>query len=242
MIMHFVLVDDERSHHDILKTRLQAACKQLNIPCEIDLTCETWQAAEAYAPQAPESTVWFLDIELKDEINGIELCRRIKEKNRRAYIIYVSAYQQYALECCQSHAFDFLLKPWTDAQLLSCLMAVQRDRKEAESGHFLSVELGTRTLQLKEESILYFSKDNTTVAAHYPIGETFEWRESLEALKTRLAPGMFVQCHKSYIVNRQHVREFLWAEDKVILDNGEELPLSRRRAKGLKELIDTRKK
>ena len=65
--MHFVLVDDERSHHDILKTRLQAACKQLNIPCEIDLTCETWQAAEAYAPQAPEGTVWFLDIELKDE-------------------------------------------------------------------------------------------------------------------------------------------------------------------------------
>lgn len=234
--MHFVLVDDIRSHHDILKTRLEQACLQIGVPCEIGLTCETWQAAEAYAPQAPESTVWFLDIELKDEINGIELCRRIREKNRRAYIIYVSAYQQYALECCQSHAFDFLLKPWTDAQLLSCLKAVLKDQQESGTGHFLEARLGTRTIRLKEERIAYFMKDGMNMTAHYPNGRTFMWRESLDDLMTRLTPGMFAQCHRNCIVNLNHIREFRWSEEQLVLESGETLPVSRRRVKELKEM------
>ena len=240
--MHFVLVDDEKSHHEILKAKLEQACVLTGIPCDIALTCEKWQTAEAYAAKAPPGTVWFLDIELMDEISGIELCRRIREKNRRAYIIYVSAYQQYALECCQSHAFDFLLKPWTDAQLLSCLKAVIKDQMAAETGHFLEVTLGTRTIRLKEERIAYFRKNGMDLSAHYLNRQTFSWRENLTDLIKRLTPGMFVQCHKSYIVNLDHIQELRWADDLIVLENGEELPISRRRVNSLRELMTGKRK
>ena len=235
--MDFVLIDDVQSHHDILAAKLQWACGELHIPCRIALTTENWRDAVQYAEQAADGTVWFLDIELQDEINGVELCRRIQEKAARAFIVYVSAYQQYALECCQSHAFDFLLKPWTDTQLLSCLRAVVREQERLATGSFLTVTLGTRRIQLRQESILYFSKDRTIVTAHYQNGQTFSWRESLETLRERVKPGLFVQCHKSYLVGLSHVQEYRWSEDCLILDSGESIPISRRRIGDMKALL-----
>ena len=236
-MMHFVLVDDERAHHGILQSKLAWACEQLKVNGEVALATEDWRQAVAYADQAAEGTVWFLDIELNDEINGIDLCRMIHEKNDGAYIVYVSAYQQYALECCRSHAFDFLLKPWTDQQLLDCLRAVQREQERIKNGSFLTVVLGTRLIHLRQENILYFSKDKMAITAHYAEGQQFTWRESMESVQQRVKAALFFQCHKSFLIGLRHIQEIRWAEDKVFMENGDSLPLSRRRAQEMRETI-----
>ena len=235
--MHFVLADDQREHHAILRRRLEASCAELGIRAEFGLEAEKAEEVLAYAEHAPEETVWFLDIELGEGINGVELCRRVRELNRNAYIIYVSAYQQYALECCQSHAFDFLLKPWTDEQLTECLKAVDRDMKRRRSGTELTVEMGTRLLRLVQEEIIYFSKDRMSVVAHCGNGQTYTWRGTFEELTGRLVPGLFFTCHKSYLINLRAVREARWAENMLAMANGDTVPLSRRREAELKRLI-----
>ena len=235
--MHFVLADDQQEHHQILRKRLESVCAKLNIHMEIDLEAETAQAVLGYAANAHDETVWFLDIELNDEINGVELCHRIRNLNRNAYIIYVSAYQQYALECCQSHAFDFLLKPWTTEQLTECVRAVDRDMRQRQRGTELIIELGTRQIRLIQEDILYFSKDKMSVIAHYTNGQKYVWRESLDTLMSRLKTCMFVSTHKSFIVNLNAIREARWSEDNMVLINGESIPVSRRREAELKAML-----
>ena len=235
--MHFVLVDDEHEHHEILRAKLAWACEQLKLSGKIMLETEDWHEAAEYAERAAEGTVWFLDIELNSEINGVDLCRMIYEKNAQAYLVFVSAYQQYALDCCRSHAFDFLLKPWTDQQLLDCLRAIQREQDRIKNGNFLAVELGTRLIRLRQENILYFSKDKMTISAHYADGQLFTWRETLESVQRRVNSTLFFQSHKGYLIGLQHVQEVSWAEDRILMENGDLLPLSRRRTKDMREAM-----
>ena len=236
--MNFVLIDDIQSHHDILKSKLELVCKSQGIPCTIAVATTEWKDVVDYAQHAPKDTVYFLDIELTDEINGIDLCKQIKERNPLSYIVYVSAYQQYALLCCQSHAFDFLLKPWTDEQLHDCLRAIQKDIAQRNFVPCLEVKLGTRLLRLPHDQILYFSKDKMSVSAHCAGGHMLSWRETAEELVGRLPADCFLQCHKSFIVNLQHVREFHWSEDQLVMDNGDTLPISRRRIEELKKQVN----
>ena len=235
--MNFILVDDVQAHHAILAEKIEAVCNQLHLPCSIALATTHWQEALDYARNAPQYSVYFLDIELSDEINGIELCQRIRKQNPLSYIVFVSAYQQYALLCCQSHAFDFLLKPWTDDQLRDCLKAICGDILQRETVPCLEVRLGTRHIRLPIDQIVFFSKDGMNLIAHCTDSHLLTWRETVEKLAERLPPEKFIQIHKSYIVNLKHVSEFRWADDVVILDNGESLPISRRREEEIKKLL-----
>ena len=232
--MDFVLIDDVTTHRKILADQLKLLCDKLHLSCRIALETEHWQEVVRYAESARPNTVYFLDIELEGEVDGIAICRMIHEKQAKAYVIYASAYQKYALECCKSHAFDFLLKPWTDEQLLDCLKAIVRDIEFEETGNKLLVELGTRTIKLNQDDILYFSKDRTVVTAVCQSGHSFSWRESFVSLLPRLREGVFFQCYKSYIINLKKVREYLWSEDALILENDERIPVSRRRVAQLR--------
>ncbi len=235
--MDFVLIDDVKTHRKILSDQLNKLCDSLNIPCNIALMTDDWHEIVRFAEHARPNTVYFLDIELEGEMDGIDICRKIHEKQPKSYVVYASAYQKYALECCKSHAFDFLLKPWTDEQLLDCLKAILRDIEFEETGSKLVIELGTRTIRLNQEDILYFSKERTVVTAICLSGHSFTWRESFLSLMPRLKEGMFFQCYKSYIINLKMVRECRWSEDAIVLENGEKIPVARRRIATLREAI-----
>ena len=73
--------------------------------------------------------------------------------------------------------------------------------------------------------------------AHCSNGQIFTWREPLEALMSRLKPGLFFATHKSYIVNVSAIQEARWSENDVILVNGESLPVARRREAELKACL-----
>lgn len=231
--MHFVVIDDIAIQRQLIVDKLYEVCQELEIPCDIALQTESWQEVTAYAVSAPADTVYLLDIELADEQNGIALRRELSSLDADGYIIYVSAYERYALECCQSHAFDFLLKPWTVEQLRACIRAVNEDRQRRSDGTQLSITIGSRTLYLQKEEILYLSKEHNNVTIHLLSGDSIQCRSSFSKLVSKLDDSAFVQCHKCYIVHERAIREFRWDDDVILLINGEELPISRRRVAAL---------
>lgn len=237
--MHFAVIDDTAIHRDLLTQRLQEVCAELALDYDIPLSTQNSEEILAYAAHAPQCTVYLLDIELAEERNGIELCRRLHEVDPDGYIVYVSAYERYALECCQSHAFDFLLKPWTAAQLRECVRAIQTDLRRLEEGTWISITMGSRTLRLRQEEILYLSKEHNNVTLHLQSGDTFQQRASFSAMLRLLPSGQFLQCHKGYVVQRSAIRELRWDDDTLLLINGESLPISRRRADAIKAALRT---
>lgn len=81
--MDFVLIDDVSSHQTILSDQLALLCAKLRLPCHITLATTDWREVVAYAEKARPDTVYFLDIELEGEVDGIALCRMIHEKQAR---------------------------------------------------------------------------------------------------------------------------------------------------------------
>jgi len=75
------------------------------------------------------------------------------------------------------------------------------------------------------------------ITAHYTGGRLFTWRESLESVQRRVNSTLFFQSHKGYLISLHHIQEILWAEDSILIENGDILPLSRRRTKDMREAM-----
>lgn len=232
--MYFVLIDDAAEHNDILASKLDLLCRRNGWNGQLALQTTDPQQVIAYAARCTEPTVYFLDIELANGQNTLSLFQSIQTGRHESYIIYVSAHPQYAMECLHTHAFDFLLKPWTDEQLSDCLSAVMQAHLQRSQDALLQVDMGSRLLMLRQADILCFSREKMYIRMLCTDGQSLIWRESFEHLLPRLEAGRFVMCHRSHIVNVQHIREVLWSEDRLILHNGCALPVSRRRAAELK--------
>ena len=123
------------------------------------------------------------------------------------------------MECLHMHAFDFLLKPWTDEQLTEYLAAIMRAHQSAGGEALLSVDMGSRLVRVKRADILYCSREKMNIRMWCADGSGLVWRETPEYLLTRRDPACLTLCHRRHIVNIRGVRDALWAEACQLVNN-----------------------
>lgn len=100
-----IIIDDEAKGRFALRQKLQSYCTEVVVLAEAGDGIEAISTIEKHHPQ-----LIFLDIEMP-KMNGFEMLNAIKEKN--FYIIFTTAYDQYAIKAIRYAAFDYLLKPET---------------------------------------------------------------------------------------------------------------------------------
>lgn len=232
-MLHFVLCDDNSRHNQTLTYHLEQLAFSLPMPYELSLvTTDPAQVLE-YAETAAEPTVYLLDLVLEQkDMTGLDLCRGIHQKDPKGYIIYVSAYAEYAMDCVQSHAFDFVLKPYTPERLANSLRDVMQEIARRKPEVTLSITAGSITRVLDQQNILYLQIQREYVTAHLTDTQV-TWRESMAQLLPRLQADWFIRIHKSYAVNRMHLASVDARTNEVTLKNGVILPVSRRMLKQL---------
>lgn len=235
--MYFVLLDDQSEHNRILADQLEKSCAVLGIPCHIALSTGDASQVAQYAKCCTQPTVYFLDIHLGEGKTSLPLYRSIENNGCESYIVYVSAHAQYAIECLHTHAFDFLLKPWTDDQLSACLQAIMRAHSRRHAETALQISTGSRLIMTPMSDIICFSRERMNIRMQLADGSSLVWRESFEHLLPRLQAGRFALCHRSHIVNLQKIRQIDWETNTMILSDGTHLPISRRREQALKSLL-----
>ena len=239
-MIKIILCDDQPSHNDTLKLMISMILNKKGLEYDFPCVSSTTDAVLDYARKHEAAALYFLDICL-DEKNletsqGIDLCKEVLKYSPHSCVIYVSAYQQFALSCCQSHAFDFLVKPFDEVRLTECLSAAIGYIEAEPAGRKLAVQAGSRTVLLDENSIDYIENKREYCIAHCH-DDTTVWRESFSSLMLRLS-GMFVQIHRGYIINMAKVDEFNFSDDVVsFTGNGIKLPIARRHRAELKKRI-----
>lgn len=238
-MIRFILCDDQESHNQTLQLMIDTVLEKT----EHCFTCIANSADDVldYVRNHTEAAIYFLDICLNEnDLNtpqGIDLCTQILGYSPKSCVIYVSAYQHYALSCCQSHAFDFLVKPFDEARLEDCLRAAIKYIEVARPQKTLIVQAGSRMINLDEDDIRYIENKREYCIAYCSTGTTV-WRESFSSLKPRLSAN-FVQIHRGYIINVNQVSEFNFGDDIVtIVPGGIHLPIARRHKAELKKMID----
>lgn len=226
-MLRFILCDDNPEHSQLLKRCIQQMLSSLSKSYEIALVTPLAEEALRYARENPEQNVYMLDVMLEQEMDGLQLCQEIRHYSPESYILYVSAYSQYALECCRTHSFDFILKPYSEMRLfraLEDLVCVIESRKPSAP---LEIAIGSLVRMVDQYDILYLKTDREYITA-YLRNDRITWRESMASFLGRVNANSFFRIHKSYAVNRLALDQIDLSRRIVRLCNGESLPASRR--------------
>ena len=207
-----VIIDDEYLARERLKKLLS------NHP-EVEIVGEAKNGTagiELIRQQLPKLV--FLDIQMPD-LDGFGV---IEQLNEIPYIIFTTAYDQYALKAFEIHALDYLLKPFDEIRLNDAIQLVL-DRKAADESRslanqmkslfqsfentdgkyrnsFLIKERGFET-EIKTNDIIYVEAQGN-YAKLVTTGKEYLYRIAMNILETELDPTYFLRIHRAYILNK----------------------------------------
>jgi two-component system, LytTR family, response regulator len=249
--MRVMIVDDEPIARAGLRTLL-AADRDVNVVAE----CGDGQSAvEAIRKLRPD--IVFLDVQMPD-VDGFDVLRGLTGETLPV-VVFVTAYDKYAVRAFDVHAIDYLLKPFHDerfAEALARAKAAVKDREahavteriakllDERAGRVtrVLVKTGGRVLFIRSDEIDWIEAADYYVKLHVA-GKVHMLRESMAALEARLDPEMFFRVHRSAIVNLERVRElvpFSRRENVLVLRDGTRLRLTRSRRERLAEILGQR--
>ncbi|MHB1418731.1 MAG: LytR/AlgR family response regulator transcription factor [Bacillota bacterium] len=208
--------------------------------------------------EAVDYSILFLDIEMPG-MNGLEVGNMLQHRSNPPYIIFVTAYEEYAVRAFEVNAVDYLLKPFDERRLDQAMGKVFRlieqnlsqekdkdKKKKPGSGETskidrIPVEKQGKTLLISEDEIIFaYTQDDNVYIKNYQ--DRLVTRFTLKELELRLSEKNFFRTHRCYIVNLNKVQEiipFFNGTYTLIVDDAKksEVPVSRNQAKKLKRLL-----
>jgi len=191
--------------------------------------------------------VIFLDINIPS-LDGMLLAQNIRQFAQRPLIVFITAWKEHAVEAFELEAFDYILKPYHEARIvtmLNKLEAVGQQQSVAQT----PVDPGPQTVNLvKDERIIVTDIDDIYyVEAHEKLTFVYTRREayvmsmSISEFCTRLPEQRFFRCHRSYCVNLSKISEIEpWFNNTYLLklrDLAFQVPVSRSKVKRFRELM-----
>jgi len=209
-----------------------------------------------------EPDVVFLDVQMPG-LTGFEVARQAASRPVPPHIVFVTAFDQYALDAFGVNAVDYLLKPVDPGRLEQALGRARRRLELARTGVMspqavaqiveavaarqvrrsqLVIKVDDRILLVQAEDLIYASlnEDEVTVVASQVTG-TSNYR-TLDELQAQLDQSVFWRVHRSYLVNINKIKEIVpWFSRNFILRmrdaKSTEIPVSRAQTKRLREYL-----
>lgn len=215
------ICDDEASERQYLSDLVQGWAKKGGHRVQISV----FSGAEAFLFQYEEEKdfdLLLLDIEM-GKMNGVELARKVREKNAGVQILFITAYPDFISEGYEVSALHYLMKPLKEEKLFEVLDRALANLDKKERYEIFRVNGEAFRIPVSEiVSVEAFSHyvEVVTKAGTYQIDET------ISGMEERLGEG-FVRCHRSYLAALGYIKRITRTE--VEMDTGAEIPLSRRR-------------
>jgi two-component system LytT family response regulator len=238
-----VIIDDEKSLRLLLRQNLETEFSQtIQIVGEAD---DVEPGVALILEQKP--AVVFLDIKMKKG-TGFDLLNRIEEKNFE--VVFVTAYDEYAVEAFQFSAFGYLLKPFKLSQLQTIIdkLLVQLKESATDKGKQLKVLIenysgeqvqklviknmsGFQVLELKQ--LVRLESEINYTHFYMSDGKKFTSSRTIKVYEELLAKHGFYRVHQQYVVNLGHVISYVKGEGgTAILSDSSEIPVAKKRKSG----------
>ncbi len=258
--LRVVVVDDEQLAREEL-------CYQLEQLAGIEIVAQASNGIEAIgAVERHEPDLVFLDIQMPG-LGGFEVARRLLEHEDEApALVFVTAFDQHAIQAFEVNAVDYLLKPVESGRLEQALQRARRRVDAERSGPSaaptndqleqivkmmagrqtrrdqVAIRVGERFVLVQADEIIYASlADESINIVTGQVAGTSNYR-TLDELQARLDPDVFWRVHRSHLVNINKIKEIVpWFSRNYILRmkdaKGSEIPVSRAQTKRLREYL-----
>jgi two-component system LytT family response regulator len=210
-----IVVDDEPAARRLMKNMLLEHADSVEVVAEASTGLEAVRMIEELSPD-----LVFLDIQMPD-LTGFE---EIGKLSRKPNIIFTTAYEQYAVKAFESFSIDYLLKPIREERLaksveklkqfgrlnstlnVANLQEIIRQIQSPARATALTIKTGDRIILVRFDSIAYLEAEDKYVYVYTVDGLKYLTDQSLSALSGKLPP-QFYRIQKSYIINKDRVRE-----------------------------------
>ena len=210
-----VIADDEPLLRAMLRTRLARLWPELEIVHEMENGRDVESVLDEHAPQ-----LFFLDIHMPG-VNGLEAARAI---GGRAHVVFVTAYDEHAVEAFERGAVDYVLKPFNEERLevtvgrlkerlgkqppsIDSLVERLTGRlgpRPAEHLRWIKASVGSNVRLIPVEEVLFFQSDEKYTRVVTCESEALI-RKPIKELLDELDPAKFWQIHRATIVNVDHI-------------------------------------
>lgn len=224
--MRTLICDDEIHYANAIKESIERWKKKTGI---VSITYDVFRSSEDMLDSLRNQTIYdlvFLDIQFPTELNGLQVAKQLRMLNDQVVIVFVSNYDEYAIDGYKVNALRFLTKPISDNQVFECLDIAYRQWQITSSNSVILLETKQQMHRISNKSIVYIESrahyldihtlniENGTITIRMKIGEILK----------DLPSDMFVQCHQSYIINLLYVQRL--TRTRVTLINNQEAPMS----------------
>lgn len=211
------------------------------------------------AIQEHQPDLIFLDIQMP-EVNGFEVLKAIKGL-AQPYVIFATAYDEYAIRAFEVNALDYLLKPFTEERFAEAIQKA-RSRMQQDSMEQVQSRLDALLASLPQQApqqflhkiairgtgkiyfvpvkeVIWIEANDQYVFLHTATGKHL-LRASLNQLEQQLDPAMFYRSHRSSIVSIEAITElspFFKGDYMMVLSNGSKVKLARTRVAALRNML-----
>ncbi|RFM26815.1 LytR/AlgR family response regulator transcription factor [Deminuibacter soli] len=237
-----IVIDDEQNNLDNLSQLLATYCPGVEVVATAQHATAGIAAILQYRPD-----LLFLDIQMPGK-NGFELLKELPQYDFE--VIFVTAYDQYAIQAVRFAAVDYLLKPVNINELQAAVARATVNRSTKQQNRHLENLLQLLQQQnaqhrialatLKETrfvpvcDIVHCESSNNYTVFQLAGGERLTVSKPIYEYEELLKNYRFIRCHQSHLVNLGYVKS--WVKDNggyLLLENGHEIPVSRNK----KELV-----
>jgi two-component system LytT family response regulator len=250
-----IIADDERLARKKLRILLDSEAR-VEVVAECPNGRQTVSAIRSFRPD-----MLLLDIQMPD-LNGFEVLSEISS-DEMPQVIFTSAYDQYAIRAFETHALDYLLKPFDQDRLHAAIERACVEIRKAKDQEFTNRVLELLSSVKSEKRVTPEFKERLAIRSNGRVvflnldeihwveatanyvrlntgKDSYLFRETISRISERLNPTDFVRIHRSMIVNVRRIKELIpvnSGEYVVVLNGGKELSCSRGYRANLQHLI-----
>lgn len=247
-----IIIDDEPSSVNVLLLLLKKNCKE---DVQVVGTTNSPHLGKILIEEHKPDLV-FLDIEMPG-MSGIDLLRFFKEPDFR--VVFITAFDAYAVEAFRLSAIDYLLKPVEADDIVRVIEKIRKDIKKNENTFTIQLQSLQKILQQNHSSpeskigiamadkivfiniheILYCEAQGAYTNVYLSNSNKIVSSKSLGEFEQQLTSQKFFRIHHSTLINLSHVREFQKFDGGyVIMQNNSKLEVSQRKRKGFLDSIN----
>ena len=234
-----IIIDDESSSRNALRQKLNNHCQGITVIAE----CESGEEGIKHIEENKPDIV-FLDVEMP-RMNGFTMLQQLRSRNFE--LIFITAYDQYAIKAIKYSALDYLVKPVEVDDLKIAVEKVKAKRNHSPGNERLELLLQNLMNEKKEQhriaipsmeglqfidldDIVYLEAQSNYTTIYLKDAPKLTVSKTLKDFEEILPPSVFIRIHHSYLVNKNHVLKYIKGEGgQVLMKNKVTLDVSRRK-------------
>ncbi|MCL2223955.1 MAG: LytTR family DNA-binding domain-containing protein [Defluviitaleaceae bacterium] len=231
-MLNIYICEDNEKQREFVMDFVSDYCTIQNLDARVVISSANPKEILTHYKNVQELSLFFLDIDLGAEINGIELASRIRKQGKKAAIVFLTTHSELALLTIQYkvEALDFIIKDSPEnikRKITGCINTVYERHTEISTDKIIKVTVGDKIIPLDMGEIIFIE---TTETRHklrlHTQSRTLEFNGELKAIEKQL-DERFIRLHKSFVINREKVISINKKDNTVTMLDNSTCPISR---------------